>query len=103
GATRHDILSLTDKTMVRPEPGERYQVHELLRQYGAEKLADVPDEAALAQQRHAHFYTALLQQQEAALLGREIAAAAHFLDGQMDNVRAAWRWAVAQKEVAALH
>lgn len=103
GATRHDILTLTDKTMVRPEPGERYGVHELLRQYGAEKLTDISGEAEATYQRHAHYYTALLQQQEPALYGPEIAAAAQFLDGQMDNVRAAWRWAVARKDVTALN
>lgn len=103
GATRYDILTLIDKTMVRPEPGERYGVHELLRQYGAEKLTDVTGEAEATYQRHAHYYTTLMQQQEPALYGPEIATAAQFLDGQMDNVRAAWRWAVARKDVTALN
>jgi len=102
GATRQDILWLIDKTMVRSEPGERYQVHELLRQYGAEKLADVPGAAATAQQHHSRYYTHLLQQQEPTLFGREIKQAAHYLDGQMDNIRAAWRWAVAKKDGEAL-
>ncbi len=102
GATRQDILWLIDKTMVRPEPGERYQVHELLRQYGAEKLADLPGAAAITQQHHSRYYTHLLQQQEPALFGREINQAAHYLDGQMDNIRAAWRWAVARKDGEAL-
>lgn len=102
GATRQDILWLIDKTIVRSEPGERYQVHELLRQYGAEKLADVPGAAATAQKHHSRYYTQLLKQQEPALFGREIKQAAHYLEGQIDNIRAAWRWAVAKKDGKAL-
>ena len=102
GATQTDILSLIDKTMVRSEPGERYLVHELLRQYGGEKLADMPGAAATINRRHAHYYLHLVQEQEMALLGREVRQAAQYLDGQMENIRLAWRWAVAQKDGAVL-
>lgn len=102
GATQQDILSLTDKTMVRLDAGEWYQVHELLRQYGAEKLADMPATAAAGQKRHAAYYAHLLQQYEPALFGRDIVTASQFLHEQMDNIRAAWRWAVAQKDTPTL-
>lgn len=102
GATQTDILSLIDKTMVRAEPGERYLVHELLRQYGGEKLADMPGAAATVNRRHAHYYLHLVQEQELALLGRDVRQAAQYLDGQMENIRLAWRWAVAQKDGAVL-
>ena len=56
GCSLRDLMSLTDKSLLQRDWGGRYQLHELLRQYAWEKLAQ--DSAALEdiRTRHCHFY-----------------------------------------------
>jgi tetratricopeptide (TPR) repeat protein len=79
---------------VRP-PG-RFQVHELLRQYAAEKLREVPTVERETAALHAAYYAAFLHQQEQALKGDGQAEALAAVGLEIDNVRLAWRWAAAQ-------
>ena len=43
-ATVSDLSALVTRSLLRYLPGDRYQLHELLRQFAAEKLAVQPDE-----------------------------------------------------------
>lgn len=79
-----------------------YELHETLRQYAAEKLAHSTALQHATQQRHAAYFTALIADEEAALEGAELAEAVARLHGCIDNVRAAWRWAVEYADVTSL-
>ena len=42
GASLRDVTALVDRSLLHHMPGGRYEVHELVRQYAAEKLAESP-------------------------------------------------------------
>jgi hypothetical protein len=52
---------------VAKAPPSRYELHELLRQFAADKLAEEPTAAEATHSRHAHYYLRLLTGEEAAL------------------------------------
>jgi tetratricopeptide (TPR) repeat protein len=72
GASHLLLSNLVDKSLVQRLETGRYGLHELLRQYGAEKLA----EAGLFQAKHARYFAQLQQQQETALISGETTAIA---------------------------
>lgn len=101
-AKRLSLQTLVDKSLLRQEKGGRYGLHSLLRQYVAEKLAEQSEEESATQERHASFYLAFLQEREEALLGEDSREALDEIWEELGNVRAAWRWAVAEGQIAAL-
>jgi predicted ATPase len=67
GANLRPLARLVSKSLVQAGREEgRYQIHELLRQYGAEKLEESGEETAV-RQKHSHFYCAALHSWEAEL------------------------------------
>jgi predicted ATPase/DNA-binding SARP family transcriptional activator len=89
------LASLIDKSLLRKVEAGRYELHELIRQYAAEKLAESPEERAQTYERHCAYYTHLLQQQEQALAGAMQKQAIELIDAEIENVRVAWQWAAA--------
>ena len=82
------LASLVAKSLLQQNRGSRYDVHELLRQFGAEKLAGDSTCAAA----HADYFAGVLQQQELAFINGD-AAAHDRVAVEMDNIRTAWQWA----------
>ncbi|MEZ4732397.1 MAG: hypothetical protein R3E79_35235, partial [Caldilineaceae bacterium] len=66
------------------------------------KLAEDAAAAADAGQRHRAYYLDFLQAREALLLGRQQRQALDELSHEFDNIRAAWQWALAQDDLAAI-
>jgi len=103
GASLHELRSLVDKSLLQrdPDPEGRYEIHELLRQYAAdklrraEKLAQVPEGEAV-RDHHCAYYAKFLQQREAHLIGRIQERALAEIEAESENVRTGWNWAVAQ-------
>jgi predicted ATPase len=74
----------------------RYQIHELLRQYAAEKLALEPDEEAALRDRHSATYCAFLHEHsENWHTGQQLATLAA-VSADAENARLALDWAVAE-------
>jgi DNA-binding SARP family transcriptional activator len=97
-ASADELSRLCRKSLVRRLPSGRYQVHQLLRQYAEEQLLgdDAARYAALLA-RHADHYAHVVQAREVALKGGPAQLEAlHEIAVEIDNVRAAWDWAVAQ-------
>jgi predicted ATPase/DNA-binding SARP family transcriptional activator len=95
GASLPILSSLVAKSLLRRSPAGRYDIHELLRQYGAEKLADDPREDREVHDRHCAYYLDFVARREAALTGHHQGPALDEIDAELGNVRAAWRWATA--------
>ncbi len=91
--------SLLAKSLLRTAGRERYEIHEMLRQYAAEKLAERPELADLSHSRHSAYYLAYLHQREAAIEGLEMARIIQEIKGEIENIRAAWRRAVGSRQV----
>ena len=98
------LAALSDASLLRrtqdADGGSRYDLHELVRQYAAEHLTD--DLRAEVEQRHMRFYANLLQAQMQALQSDGLITARATLEPDRDNVRGAWDYAIARRELAVL-
>jgi len=97
GATLETLASLVDKSFLKQDSSGRYDIHELLRQYGAEQLAK-SDGTKAAADRHLAFYADFMQRCEPDLKGKAELAALNRIEADFENIRAAWSYAVAQRE-----
>ena len=102
GASLPELRSLADKSLLQHTPSGRYEIHELLRQYAAEKLHASPGAAAEAADRHCAFFMAALQSWEADLTGDRQPAALVEMEAESGNIAAAWAWAVKRGQVELL-
>ncbi|MCE7987418.1 MAG: XRE family transcriptional regulator [Caldilinea sp. CFX5] len=107
GAPAPVLLALVVKSLVRRQlqerlGAERCDLHELIRQYAADHLTQMAPLDALTRQRHSRFYCRLLAEQEPKLHGAEQQAALALIALELDNIRAAWHWAVAQQQIELL-
>jgi predicted ATPase/DNA-binding SARP family transcriptional activator len=102
GASLHELMALVDKSLLERTSTGRYEVHELLRQYAAEKLEQSPTADEEAHDRHCACYTAALQGWTADLKGARQRTALVEMDVDIDNASAAWSWAVEQRQVERL-
>ncbi|HSM54602.1 MAG TPA: BTAD domain-containing putative transcriptional regulator [Candidatus Sulfomarinibacteraceae bacterium] len=98
GAGWQHLASLADKSLVRALPQAdgsqmaRFQLHELLRQYALERLAEQGETEAVRDD-HCRYYTDLAQEQTSCLRGGEQKAALETMAREASNVEAAWAWA----------
>ncbi len=89
------LSELVAKSLLRRPDFGRFELHELLRQYAAEQLRSSPAEEADARERHARHYATMLLEREEALLGSELADARDELRGELENLRLAAEWILA--------
>jgi tetratricopeptide (TPR) repeat protein len=102
GASLPALRSLVDKSLLQATVRDRYDIHELLRQFAAEKLADDPDDKTKIYDAHSAYYLRAVAQREDALFSRRFVETMAEIDAVLDNVRAAWRWAVEKRHVELL-
>jgi predicted ATPase/DNA-binding CsgD family transcriptional regulator len=102
GASLAILSRLVDKSLLRWEPGQgasttgRYQIHELLRQYAAEKLAAQTEAATAARQQHSDYYLTFLRDRAPDLNSVAQRRALDEISLELDNIRTAWDWALTQ-------
>lgn len=96
--TLPDLAGLVDKSLLRSSGNGRYEMHELLRQYAAEKLP-VADPAPA---RHSGYYLAQVAGWEAGLYGRETFFTLAKFGADMNNIRQAWQWTNQQQDKTAV-
>ncbi|MCB0109802.1 MAG: tetratricopeptide repeat protein, partial [Caldilineaceae bacterium] len=101
-ATLMDLALFVEKSLLQVTQRGRYQIHELLRQFAAEKLTATSAEAEATASRHSNYYLAYLAARTARLVSSEQPQALDEVGEEIENVRAAWLWASEQREVAAL-
>jgi tetratricopeptide (TPR) repeat protein len=99
------VLRLVDKSLVVPEvhgTEARYTQLQTLWQYGRERLAESKD-AGTFRARHAEWHLDLAKQARAGLRGRTGPEWHARLLPEMDNLRAAFDWLIAEGEAEAAH
>lgn len=103
GASLTTLSSLVDKSLLQWEYDGRYQIHEVLRQCAAEHLTDGSDEGIEARDAHCAYYAEFMHERFDDIVrgGRQRAAMQEIVT-ELDNVRAAWQWALQQGNVEAL-
>lgn len=96
GASLRDLMALVNKSLLQRTATGRYDMHEVLRGYAAEKLA-TSEMANVARDAHSAYFAEFLHQREADLKGRRQLGALDEIEADFENVRAAWNWALEQK------
>ena len=102
GATLPLLSGLASKSVLRRTAAGRYGLHELMRQYVAGRLGEVPEEEAAARERHSIYYTDYMAGLERDLKGFRQMETLAAMDADIDNIRSAWRWAVRRGDLAAI-
>jgi len=87
------LLALVNKSWLqRGDTG--FQIHELVRQFAAEQLRELPGGAEEARDAHAAYYAAFLQQQNDLMTGPRQKEAIQAVGDAFEQAAAAWRWLV---------
>jgi predicted ATPase len=101
GPALDDVTELRECSLVDVvEVGDaaRYRLLETLREYGAERLQEEPEQARAAADRHAQYYLAFAEERAARMRTREEARALTELGEELDNLRAGMDWAQASEQ-----
>ncbi|MBK8904763.1 MAG: tetratricopeptide repeat protein [Anaerolineaceae bacterium] len=91
------LAALCDKSLLRRDVNGRYTIHELLRQYAADKLQADPQHAAATQARHCHTFINFVAGREDALNDARQQQARQEIAAEIDNIRTAWEWAISRQ------
>ncbi len=95
GASLGTLASLVDKSFIRQDGNGRYDIHELMRQYGAEQLERSVGTEDIAN-RHLAFFADYVKFCEAQLKGKEQLTALNKIEADFENIRSAWSYAVSR-------
>lgn len=98
GASLPIMRGLVEKSLARVVEQGRYDLHELIRQYAADRLRAADQEDAV-KQRHSAVYLALAGELDSALQVAGGITAFSRLDQEQDNLRAGIRWALDATEI----
>ncbi len=102
GATLQILASLVDKSLLRVDSAGRYDVHELLRQYGEAKL-EAAGEIEAIRDTHSGYFLNFLAQRDLDVKGRRQVAALDEIETDLENVRTAWYRGVDQGNAVAIN
>jgi predicted ATPase/transcriptional regulator with XRE-family HTH domain len=87
------LASLSAKSLVRRTEDGRYDLHEVIRQYALTHLNEHPLNLE-THERHSKYYLNLVRKEESLLKSSSQQDAIRRLTGDIDNIRAAWVWAI---------
>lgn len=94
GAGLRQLMALVNKSLLRRSPDEgMYEIHELSRQYAEEKLEKVADLEKI-RDAHSQYYMNTLAERANEIFGRNGQDLLNRIETDIENVRAAWTWAV---------
>lgn len=95
----NNLLSLTNRSLLKREAGGRFAPHPVVRHFAGVKLAQTPDVIAAVEERHGRYFLALAQDADRRLDSAEQSAALERLDAEAPNIVAALERAIAASQV----
>jgi predicted ATPase/DNA-binding CsgD family transcriptional regulator len=101
GAALATLSALVGKSLIRRRTSGRYELHELIRQFAEERLED-SGEADTVRDLHTAYYAEFMNQIEVDLKGGAQFNALNKIANDLDNIRAAWSWAIEQLDYGAI-
>lgn len=101
GANLRELQTLVNRSFITVSEG-RYEIHELLRQYGEEVLQQSSYTVDVCT-AHSAYYLDFLYQREPDVKGRRQRSALEEIQVDFENIRTAWEWAVAHRHLDAIH
>lgn len=99
GVNFRHLRGFVNKSLLYRTSTGRYEMHELLRQYTAEKLAEAPEILSQYRERHAAFFAAALNRWSTEIKGPHQKAAYNAVMPELDNLRAAVNWAISNPSI----
>jgi predicted ATPase/DNA-binding CsgD family transcriptional regulator len=94
------LAGLVEKSFLSHDPDtNRFEIHELLRQYAQEKLEDDLEASNAVRELHAEFYSGFIQQRESLIRGAQQLTALVEIEADIENLRAGWRFYLGKKDV----
>lgn len=93
GASVFALSALVDKSLLRPID-DRYEMHELLRQYGRDKLLEHADERQTIRAAHSHYFASFARHNQDQLSRTVVGGAFDRVIREIENIRAAWQYAL---------
>ena len=94
GAQLNLLSDLANKSLLYRNHRGRYEIHELLRQYAEEKLAESPEESDEVQNRQSRYYIEFLAARAQDLMGERLIELRAEVRQEIDNLRSSIHWAV---------
>jgi predicted ATPase/DNA-binding CsgD family transcriptional regulator len=98
GASLTDLAVLVEKSLIQLEYPDRFGMHELLRQYGADQLT-VLGESEATKARHSRYYADMLRHHEQALKQSQQLETMQVIEREFENIRLAWEWSAQNRQV----
>ncbi|RPI32888.1 MAG: hypothetical protein EHM70_07710 [Chloroflexota bacterium] len=98
GGSLTTLKSLLDKSLIRRNFRQGYEMHELARQYSGERLEEAGETAATRRQ-HLDYYLRLMEDLSPKLETKVGPALLGRLEDDHDNLRAAFDWAIASRNL----
>jgi predicted ATPase/transcriptional regulator with XRE-family HTH domain/Tfp pilus assembly protein PilF len=100
GATLALLSALVSKSLVRRTTDGRYDLHEAIRQYAMAHLDEEPFRCLETCDLHSAYYLQFAAEREWALKSARQQQVVAELVREMDNLRAAWAWAIEREKFA---
>ena len=101
GASLQMLAKLIDQSLVRLNAAGRYDIHELLGQYGAEQL-EAAGQTETVQRAYIDYYLGLLHWLERDIKAQQQIISLDTIAADFENVRYAWQLAIQQRHFVAL-
>jgi predicted ATPase/DNA-binding SARP family transcriptional activator/Tfp pilus assembly protein PilF len=102
GVNIETLDALVGQSLLRRANDGRYDLHETLRQYAAEKLDGIPGELQALHRQHATYYVDLLSKMEGSTKGSGQIEALTLLQLELENAQVAWNWLISNDCAAQL-
>lgn len=96
GSDARHLRVLAQKALIRAEEKGRFTIHELLRQFGADKLAETGESPAV-QARYVAFFADFMQERRGEIYTHQQLAALERIGTDFENVRSDWKLLVDQQ------
>ena len=97
------LANLVHKSLLIYNPSrDRYELHELLHHFAASRLTLDESQASRAHQAHCTYYCLFLHERQNAFKDAQQQIVLAEAEADVENIRVAWYWAVAQRQVTNL-
>jgi tetratricopeptide (TPR) repeat protein len=99
GASAKTLMDLTHKSWIQRLSNNRYQIHELLRQFAFEKLKSEKATFALVMKQYGNYYAAYAARLWEDMKGANQQRALSGMEAEFDNIYVAWSWLVSASDI----
>jgi predicted ATPase len=97
-ASLRTLLGLSNKSWLQQTNNGRFQLHELMCQYGEERLKADADDWQEAHNRHAEYFAHFVAEQSLRMQGPEQLDAMSAFENEFNtNIKATWDWMVSER------